>query len=197
MAASSTVMESNIQTRDKWSSADDQGLGTMGPVTTHELENATGDTHLDNTGTSGQAPEVMKANEDTSGNKADSGREKQLKVLRSYPLVCVFLPAARRVIPCPVPRLVCVLSTSFSLRGHPLPYVVFLALTGNWYLDLLLPRCPRCEDATTGSSSSSNVALVCLLVWSQYPWAVMCRGTLFPWTGPGFVLAVASLLASY
>ncbi|KIJ21412.1 hypothetical protein PAXINDRAFT_164924 [Paxillus involutus ATCC 200175] len=77
-------MESNIQTRDKWSSADDQGLGTMGPVTTHELENATGDTHLDNTGTSGQAPEVMKANEDTSGNKADSGREKQLKPSKVY-----------------------------------------------------------------------------------------------------------------
>ncbi|KIK97878.1 hypothetical protein PAXRUDRAFT_748534 [Paxillus rubicundulus Ve08.2h10] len=81
MAASSTTVGSDIQTTDKWSSVDDQDLDTMGPVTTHELENATGDTHTNN---AGQALEVTKANEDTSGNKADSGREKQLKPNKVY-----------------------------------------------------------------------------------------------------------------
>ncbi|KAF9229744.1 hypothetical protein BS17DRAFT_37304 [Gyrodon lividus] len=84
MAASPIAVESDIQTRDKWSSADDQGLDTMGPVTAHELENATGDTHLDNLGTSGQAPEVIKANEDTSNNNPEFGREKQVKPNKVY-----------------------------------------------------------------------------------------------------------------
>ncbi|KAF9234968.1 hypothetical protein BU15DRAFT_78516 [Melanogaster broomeanus] len=71
-------MAASPESGDKWNSADDPGLDSMGPVTTHRLEHATGDLE------SGEAPEVIKPNEDTSGNKTDSGREKPLKPNKVY-----------------------------------------------------------------------------------------------------------------
>lgn len=78
-------MGPNTRTTD-WSLADDDFDTVMGPATTHEIENGAGDVQLDD---AGRAAEMAtgRAFEETRGAKMESTRERQVKVLRSYPLV--------------------------------------------------------------------------------------------------------------
>ncbi|KIJ68812.1 hypothetical protein HYDPIDRAFT_173456 [Hydnomerulius pinastri MD-312] len=84
MAASPSAVDAELQTRDKWSSVDDEeGLDTMGPVASHE--HSPDENNLDDTGNvSAQAPEIIKSGEDSSGNKADSTRDRQVKPNKVY-----------------------------------------------------------------------------------------------------------------
>lgn len=93
-------MGPNTRTTD-WSLADDDFDIAMGPATTHEIENGAGDVQLDD---SGRAAEMAtgKAFEETRGAKMESTRERQVKVLRSYPLV--FAVCSCPAAPVSVPR---------------------------------------------------------------------------------------------
>lgn len=79
-------MGPKTRTATEWSLADDDFDTAMGPATTQEIENGAGDIQLDD---GGQAAEMAtgKAFEETHGAKTESSRDRQVKVLRSYPLV--------------------------------------------------------------------------------------------------------------
>lgn len=78
-------MGPKTRTTAEWSLADDDFDTAMGPAT-HELENGAGDVQLDD---AGQAVEMTTGMgfEETHGAKTESSRDRQVKVLRSYPLV--------------------------------------------------------------------------------------------------------------
>lgn len=78
-------MGPKTRTTAEWSLADDDFDAAMGPATTHEIENGAGDIQLDDAGAAEMA--TGKAFEETHGARTESSRDRQVKVLRSYPLV--------------------------------------------------------------------------------------------------------------
>lgn len=92
-------MGPNTRTTE-WSLPDDDFDTEMGPTTTHETENGAGDVQLDD---AGRATEMTtgKAFEETRGVKVEPTRDRQVKVLRSYPLVfAVYSCSAAPVVSC-------------------------------------------------------------------------------------------------
>lgn len=74
------------RTRAEWNIADDDLDTAMGPTTSHETEIGTGDVQLDDLG----QPVDMAAGkvfEEPHGAKTEPPRDRQAKVLRSYPVV--------------------------------------------------------------------------------------------------------------
>lgn len=68
----------------EWSLADDDLDTAMGPATTHEIENGAADVQLDDPG----HPSEMATSRETHDTKTEEPtRDRQVKVLRSYPLV--------------------------------------------------------------------------------------------------------------
>lgn len=172
-------MGPNTRTTD-WSLADDDFDIAMGPATTHEIENGVGDVQLDD---AGRAAEMAtgKAFEETRGAKMESTRERQVKVLRSYPLVFA-------VCSCPAAPVV------FCLRAPFLPmfYTGQLArslcralgatlVTGIW-----TSICSTFRDPGTRRLGSLSACL-------SRPYSASCS---FRCIGPRFLLVVASLLMS-
>lgn len=92
-------MGPKTRTTAEWSLADDDFDTAMGPAT-HELENGAGDVQLDDAGQAAEMATGM-GYEETHGAKTDSSRDRQVKVLRSYPLVFAFRDRqTRRLVPC-------------------------------------------------------------------------------------------------
>lgn len=63
----------------EWSLADDDLDRAMGPATTHDVENGAPDVQLDDA--------EMATSKPFEESKTDFARDRQVKVLRSYPLV--------------------------------------------------------------------------------------------------------------
>lgn len=76
----------STRTTSEWNLADDDIDTAMGPATTHDMENSAGDVQLDDAGQTADMA-TGKSFEETHGAKADSSRDRQVKVLRSHPLV--------------------------------------------------------------------------------------------------------------
>ncbi|KAG6332808.1 hypothetical protein ID866_6280 [Astraeus odoratus] len=83
MAASPNALDGDIQTRDKWSSVDDQGLDIMGPVT--KLDHDISMDDLPAAGTTDDKALMTSNGEDASGNtKDDTARDRPPKPNKVY-----------------------------------------------------------------------------------------------------------------